>query len=227
MLSAFRRPSYLNTLATAHLDELKTGDLVLFSGRTFAARLVQCFTGSYWSHVGIVVRLPEYGDMPLLWEATRASKLADIRHCEIMDGVQLVPLAEKIASYPGEVFVRRLSGAGAVRTRGRLLKPLLRQWRAHPYCNFALKQFLAWRHGIEAAQWQRGGFCSEFVAEVYKHLQLLPPDKRSIDYVPRDFGPESPLCLLRGRLSPPHLLMPCAPVSTLSLECDQRHIKYI
>lgn len=208
MLSAFRRPTHLTTPATARLHELKTGDLILFSGRTFAARLVQAFTGSYWSHVGIVVRLPEYADTPLLWEATRASKLADIRHREILDGVQLVPLAEKMASYPGEVFVRRLSGAGAARTRCRLLKPLLRKWHAHPYCNFVLKQFLAWWHGLEAAQWQRGGFCSEFVAEVYKHLHLLPPDKRSIDYVPRDFGSESPLCLLRGRLSPPHLLMP-------------------
>lgn len=207
MLSAFRRPTCLGPAATVHLHELKTGDLILFSGRTFAARLVQVFTGSYWSHIGVVVRLPEYGDVPLLWESTRASKLADIRHCQIQDGLQLVSLAEKISSYPGEVFVRRLRGAGAVRTRSRLLKPLLRQWRAHPYCNFALKQFIAWRHGCEAAQWQRGGFCSEFVAEVYKHLQLLPSDKRSIDYVPGDFGPESSLPLLRGRLSPAHLLM--------------------
>lgn len=208
MLSAFRRPTYLSTTSPARLHELQTGDIILFSGRTFAARLVQCFTGSYWSHVGIVVRLPEYGDTPLLWEATRASKLADIRHGEILDGVQLVPLATKIASYSGEVFVRRLTGAGAVRTRGRLLKPLVRQWRAHPYCNFVLKQFLARYYGREAAHWQRGGFCSELVAEVYKHLRLLPLDKPSIDYVPRDFGPESPLALLRGHLSPPHLLTP-------------------
>lgn len=59
MRSAFRRPSFLDAHATARPGELKTGDLVLFSGRTFAARLVQGFTGSYWSHVGIVVRLHE------------------------------------------------------------------------------------------------------------------------------------------------------------------------
>ncbi|HEX6590604.1 MAG TPA: hypothetical protein VF050_01250 [Moraxellaceae bacterium] len=190
------------------LDALKTGDIVLFSGRTFAARLVRCCTGSYWSHVGIVVRLPEYGNVPLLWEATRASKLADIHRGEVFDGVQLVPLAEKLASYPGEVVVRRLVGAETARWRYRRIKPLVRQWAALPYCNFVIKQFKAWWRGHEAAAWQGGGFCSEFVAEVYKHWQLLPADKRSMDYVPADFSPEAALPLLRGRLSPVCPLQP-------------------
>ena len=206
MLSAFRRPSYLAAIPRARLDELQTGDLILFSGRTFAARLVQFFTGSYWSHVGIVLRLPEYGNVPLLWEATRASKLADIHRGEIFDGVQLVSLAEKLASYPGEVVVRRLVGTETAHRRYRRIKPLVRQWCALPYCNFVMKQVTAWWRGHEAVPWQRGGFCSEFVAEVYKHLQLLPPDKRSMDYVPRDFSPDAPLPLLRGRLSAASLL---------------------
>lgn len=206
MLSAFNRPSYLAAIPQARLDELQTGDLVLFSGRTFSARLVQIFTGSYWSHVGIVVRLPEHGDVPLLWEATRASKLADIHKGSTFDGVQLVSLAEKVASYPGEVVVRRLVGAETAKRRYRRIKPLVRQWEALPYSNFVFKQLRAWWRGHEAAAWQRGGFCSEFVAEVYKHLHLLPADKRSMDYVPRDFSPESALPLLRGRLSPASLL---------------------
>jgi hypothetical protein len=207
MLSAFRRPTYLAAVPALRLDELQTGDLVLFSGRTFAARLVQAFTGSYWSHVGIVVRLPEYSE-PLLWEATRASKVADIHRGEIFDGVQLVPLAQKLASYPGEVVVRRLVGAETARRRYRRIKPLVRQWGALPYCNFVIKQLRACWRGHEALAGQRGGFCSEFVAEVYKHLQLLPPDKPSINYVPRDFAPDAPLSLLRGRLAPARLLMP-------------------
>ncbi|MDQ8037717.1 MAG: hypothetical protein REI12_09855 [Pedobacter sp.] len=206
MLSAFNRPSYLAAIPQARLDELQTGDLVLFSGRTFSARLVQLFTGSYWSHVGIVLRLPEHGNVPLLWEATRASKLTDIHKGRSFDGVQLVSLAEKVASYPGEVVVRRLVGTETAQRRYRRIKPLVRQWAALPYCNFVFKQLVAWWRGHEAAAWQRGGFCSEFVAEVYKHLQLLPADKRSMDYVPRDFSPEAPLPLLRGRLSAVSLL---------------------
>lgn len=206
MLSAFRRPSYLAAIPLARLDELQTGDLVLFSGRTLSARLVRFFTDSYWSHVGIVLRLPEYSDEPLLWEATRASKLADIHRGRAFDGVQLVSLAEKVASYPGEVVVRRLVGAETAARRYRRIKPLLRQWYARPYCNFVFKQLVAWWRGHDEAAWQRGGFCSEFVAEVYKHLHLLPTEKRSMDYVPRDFSPETSLPLLRGRLSDVSLL---------------------
>ncbi len=205
MLSAFQRPPYLVETAAVSLAELETGDLILFSGRTLAARLVQGLTGSYWSHVGLVVRRP--GREPLLWEATRASKLADIHFGIAFDGVQLVSLAAKLASYPGETAVRRLLDAGSGRSRYRSVQPLVRQWHARPYCNFAVKKLLAWWHGLEAARRHQGGFCSELVAEVYQHLQLLPPGKPAIDYVPRDFAPEAPLALLRGRLSPPCRLL--------------------
>lgn len=208
MLSAFQRPTYLEHQPATRLDTLRTGDLVLFSGRTLAARLVQAWTGSYWSHVGIVIRLPEYGNAPLLWEVTRASCVADIRHGELLDGVQLVLLADKLASYPGEVAVRRLIGVENGHRRYRRMRPLLHEWGALPYCDFVSKQIRAWWRGREAVPFRQGGFCSEFVAEVYKRLHLLPEDKHSIDYVPRDFGPESSLSLLRGSLSPAVVLVP-------------------
>lgn len=208
MLSSLQRPGYLAQRPPARLADLATGDVVLFSGRTLAARLVQLWTGSYWSHVGLVVRLPEYGDVPLLWEATRASRVADIGLGAHFDGVQLVPLAEKLASYPGEVAVRRLVGLRGGRRHYQQLRPLVQEWHALPYSNFLRKQLKAWWLGGEAASFRRGGFCSEFVAEVYKHLQLLPPHKPSIDYLPRDFAPEQALPLLRGRLSPVYPLRP-------------------
>lgn len=60
LLGALRRPAYLKDAVPLRLQEPDTGDLVLFSGRSLAARLVQGITGSYWSHVGIVVRLPPH-----------------------------------------------------------------------------------------------------------------------------------------------------------------------
>lgn len=205
-MRAFRRPAYLDEAVPLQLQELDTGDLVLFSGRTLSARLVQGFTGSYWSHVGLVVRPP--GEEPLLWESTRASCLPDLRLGQPLDGVQLVPLANKIASYPGEVAVRRLLDAGAGFGRYQRIRPLMWHWHARPYSNFVAKKLQAWWRGQEAAHWRHGGFCSEFVAEVYKHLRLLPPQLPSMDFVPRDFGPEAALPLCRGRLSPVWLLRP-------------------
>lgn len=205
LLQAFRRPGYLQSAAPLALHDLDTGDLVLFSGRTPAARLVQGVTGSYWSHVGLIVRLPEE-DEPLLWECTRASQVADILYGQPLDGVQLVSLSAKVEAYSGEVAIRRLLDAGAGHTRYQRLQPLMRDWHARPYCNFAVKRLRVWGGGKKAAHWRHGGFCSEFVAEVYKRLRLLPRGLRTQDVVPRDFSPDTGLPLLRGQLSPVCLL---------------------
>lgn len=205
-LHAFRRPDYLDRAPALCLDELETGDIVLFSGRSLSARLVQGATGSYWSHVGLVLRLPGWSG-PLLWESTRASRVADIRRGVPLDGVQLVSLAGKVAAYPGEVAARRLLDAGAGHARYQRMRPLVRDWHARPYRNFLAKALQAWWSGEETApHWQRGGFCSELVAEVYKQLRLLPAQRPSRAFLPRDFGPESGMQLCRGRLSPVGLL---------------------
>lgn len=187
--------------------QLRTGDLVLFAGTTLSSRIVQIFTLSRWSHVGVIVRLPEYGDQPLLWELTRDNKLADIHHGVLGDGVQLVSLDEKLKSYQGEVAIRRLSTGIAELQRLSQLRELLQCWQAKPYRNILRKNLCAWWWGDHATAIARqGGFCSEFVAEIYKSWQLLPHDRPSRHYLPHDFAPESPLKLLQGALSPAWML---------------------
>ena len=188
--------------------QLNTGDLVLFSGTTFSSRIVQLFTLSRWSHIGVIVRLPEHGNKPLLWELTRASKLHDI-HCgaSLGDGLQLVSLDDKLSSYIGDVAIRRLRGGCDEDNRLLLLRQLLSHWQAKPYRNIVHKNISAWWHGEEAATISKqGGFCSEFVAELYKSWQLLPSDRPSRYYVPQDFAPSASLKLLQGRLSTAWLL---------------------
>ncbi|HEX4869195.1 MAG TPA: hypothetical protein VFV15_00515, partial [Moraxellaceae bacterium] len=188
------------------LEDLETGDIVLFSGRGLSARLVQGVTGSYWSHVGLVLRLPGRRE-PLLWESTRASAVVDVRRGVPLDGVQLVSLAVKLADYPGEVAARRLLDAGAAHARYRRMRPLLRAWHAWPYRNFLTKALRAWWSGEEdGLHGAQGGFCSELVAEVYQQLGLLSRQRPSRAFVPRDFGPEAGMQLCRGRLSPVGLL---------------------
>lgn len=187
-------------------DHLKTGDLVLFSGRSLAARIVRGFTGSRWSHVGLVVRLPEMPQTPLLWEATRASKVHDITEGKPFDGVQLVALDDRIASYQGVVAVRRLQQVHTDSQARVLLETLIEAWRAKPYRNFVRQHISAWVRGEEALSFSRGGFCSELVAEVYRRWSLLPADRPAHHYVPRDFGCEAGVPLLRGGLSPAYLL---------------------
>lgn len=183
-------------------ENLKTGDIVLFSGDTFAARLVRCFTGSPWSHVGLVVRLPDMPGTPLLWEATRASKVSDISHGRAFDGVQLVSLDDRVVSYRGRIAVRRLQGVSADAEARARLDALMQAWHALPYRNFVRKHLSAWLRGSESLAWRKGGFCSELVAEVYRQWRLLPAERPAAHYVPRDFAPDDGVPLLRGSLSP-------------------------
>lgn len=188
--------------------QLNTGDLVLFSGTTFSSRIVQLFTFSRWSHIGVIVRLPEHDNKPLLWELTRASKLPDIHYgASLGDGVQLVSLDDKLSSYVGDVAIRRLRGGCDEAKRLVLLRELLADWQAKPYRNIIQKNLSAWWRGEEATTIsQQGGFCSEFVAELYKSWQLLPSDRPSRYYVPQDFAQNASLKLLQGRLSSAWLL---------------------
>jgi hypothetical protein len=187
--------------------QLNTGDLVLFSGTTLSSRIVQLFTFSRWSHIGVVVRLPEYGNQPLLWELTRASKLPDVKYGALGDGVQLVSLDDKLKTYAGDVAIRRLRGGCDEEKRLLLLRELLANWQTKPYRNIVHKNLSAWWRGEEATTISKqGGFCSEFVAEVYKRWQLLPSDRPSRYYTPQDFAPNSSLKLLQGRLSSAWLL---------------------
>ncbi|PTQ89986.1 hypothetical protein [Agitococcus lubricus] len=184
-------------------QQLQTGDLVLFSGTSWSSRLVQVFTLSRWSHIALVVRLPEYPDQLLLWEVTRASKLHDIQHGQSMDGVQLVNLDAKLASYQGQVAIRRLKTKLNEQQRLQHLRHLLAAWRHKPYCNIVRKNLYAWWHGNAASSiGHQGGFCSELIAEIYQRWQLLPADRPARYYVPQDFAPSAALKLVNGGLSP-------------------------
>ena len=87
---------------------LKTGDIVLFSGKGGISDWIKLFTGGLWSHIGMVLQLPQ-GDMVLIWESTTLNNIADFETGTARKGVQLVPLSERIQSYDGGVAIRRLS----------------------------------------------------------------------------------------------------------------------
>jgi chloramphenicol 3-O-phosphotransferase len=78
--------------------DLKTGDLVFFSGQSAFSRAVQLFSASPWSHVGMVLNLPQY-DFICLYEATALFDVRDLDSGVFRDGVQLVPLSQRLEQY--------------------------------------------------------------------------------------------------------------------------------
>ena len=87
-------------------SDLKTGDLVLFSGATFFSSVIKWVIGGKWSHVGVVVRSRHFPGRVLLWEATTLADLADVETGRAASGVQLVYLSDRLARYAGEFKLR-------------------------------------------------------------------------------------------------------------------------
>ena len=89
--------------------DLKTGDIILFSGKSLISRMIRLFTFSRWSHIGLVIR-DRRTDELLLWEATTDNIVDDYELGPRRRCVQLVKLEEKIRHYRGVVAVRHLRG---------------------------------------------------------------------------------------------------------------------
>ncbi|MBF5057157.1 hypothetical protein Y5W_02451 [Alcanivorax sp. 521-1] len=152
----------------------------------------------------MVVCLPG-DDRPLVLEAVGASESADLHLGRPVAGVALVPLAEKLRDYPGDVVLRRREGAPLCPRRQRLVARLVCRLLHRPYKNFVLCNALDLLSGFTRPPDRRGWFCSELVAEMYRRLGWLPRDIRVAGFVPGDF--DSPrLALREGALGEPRVL---------------------
>ncbi len=168
-----------------NIEDLKSGDVVLFSGKGFISRLIQLATWSPYSHVGLVLK-DKRGT--LLWESTTLSTLPDINTGELTKGVQLVCLKDRIDIYDGKVAVRQLKTPLSAEQEAayRLFRDEVRG-RAYEKSKVALA-----RSAIDLISGQSEDlstlFCSEMNAEAYQRMKLIDESKSSAEYTPADFA---------------------------------------
>ncbi|MFN3712638.1 MAG: hypothetical protein ACK4SX_03145 [Alcanivoracaceae bacterium] len=186
-------------LPSMSLPALQTGDLLLFSGRGWSSDVIRWFTGSNWTHVGVIVCLDEAGE-PLVFESTLSPESVDLFRGEACSGVTLVPLSRRIADYQGDIVLRRREGAPLGGRQRRLVRRLVQRLYRRPYRHYLWRQLLDAWPGVRRDY--RGMFCSELVAELYRRLGWLPRDIRAGGYVPGHFGQDEFL-LQEGALSAP------------------------
>lgn len=182
---------------------LKTGDIVFFSGKGGISAGIKWATLSRWSHVGMILILPEY-DFVTLWESTTLSSLVDLDTKVPTKGVQLVPLSARVASYGGGIAVRQLQGVELAGTEIKALMELRRRISGRPYEEHKIELIKAAYDGPLGRNSEdlSSLFCSEMVAEAYQRLGLLGETKPSNEYTPADFSERRELTLLRGSLGP-------------------------
>ena len=183
-------------------SELKTGDIILFSGKGGISAGIKWITLSRWSHVGMIVVLPEY-DFVTVWESTTLSSLVDLDTKVPRKGVQLVPLSLRVEDYPGDIAVRQLIDVTFDEHALRQLMELRREFVGREYEQDKIELIKAAYDGPfgRNAEDVTSLFCSELVAEAYQGLGLLGEEKRSNEYTPADFSAAMQLDLLKGSLS--------------------------
>ncbi len=186
---------------------LKTGDLVFFAGRGLVSDSIKAVTDSRWSHVAMVMVLPEY-DFVCLWESTTLSNLKDLNLGHSHEGVQLVPLSTRLRHYEGDMALRKLEDVRLGKRDLQKLMALRRRLSGRPYEESTLELMTAAYDGPLGEQKENLSslFCSELVAETYQALGLIRcgrKDKSSNEYTPADFseGTEN-LPWIRGHLGP-------------------------
>jgi hypothetical protein len=186
-----QRPEYPDVRS-----DLKTGDLVLFSGASFFSGVIKWAIGGKWSHVGVVVRLASLPGRVLLWESTTLADLPDAETGRAQAGVQLVFLSERLATYHGEFKLRQLDKPVTPAMEA-ALATLRARLSGRPYEQDKLElinaAFAGW-FGRSRGERLNSLFCSELVAEAYQAMGLLPepPHGRpSNEYTPRDFSRRS------------------------------------
>lgn len=182
---------------------LRTGDILLFAGRGLVSDTVRVFTRSHWSHIGMVVHLPDVPG-PLVLEATTLSESNDVFCGAPVRGIGLVPFDCKVREYPGEVALRQRVGPALDQVQEKLLRRLVQRLRHRPYKNYLFCHMRGLLTGRERGDYD-AMFCSELVAELYRRVGWLDKKVAPRRFVPGSFAAPDFL-LQNGFLASPLML---------------------
>jgi hypothetical protein len=202
------RPQRTITLED-YLKEARTGDVVLFESDGFEARLVQCATGSRYSHVAMVIVIDPVprdigGSGVYLWHAPSSAlrSLPDLLYDppRAKDGPQLndLPTALNLFRNVKEIDVRRFTvaqgtthpwGAPSVGPDDALVKFIRKEHGKHYESNLIeLVKSAEDTFTSKNTTNLREYFCSELVAETFKEFGIMLTEEASNEFTPRNFS---------------------------------------
>jgi len=174
-------------------DKFDTGDIILFSGKNFwFSYMVEYFTGSPFSHIGIVLKNPTQIDPKLkglhLLESGEENVKDEVDNKKKF-GVQIIPLEDKIKNYDGKVVYRKLNWSKNNMTRNILIWLIYQKIQNKPY-DINIFDFICAGLKLDIGDKQKTNefFCSALVAFIYTKMGLLKEDTNWTLWSPKDFN---------------------------------------
>lgn len=190
------------------LDRLQTGDLFFLKGKWKESRLIEMIEKSPWSHIAMVVRLPEFQE-PLLWEATPLDDLEDVIMHKHKKGPQLTLLTQRLHAMQSisNFAFRKLETERTPEMNAALLRFIGDVHEAaFPDDRTLLSEVLEGRANVKAPY--DNFFCSELVAASYIAMGLLGDERVPNSYWPVDFAePNQPALLGQAKLGEQWMLL--------------------
>lgn len=95
-----------------NINELETGDIILFSGNYIISNIIEFITNSKYSHIAVIIKNPNFFDDKMEGIYMLESGYEDKPDCEngrIKFGVQLTKLDDVIKNYKGDIYIRKLT----------------------------------------------------------------------------------------------------------------------
>ncbi|KAF0975192.1 hypothetical protein FDP41_005945 [Naegleria fowleri] len=207
-------------------NELRTGDIILHSGKGTFSKAIQLGFSSTWSHLSLVVKnpprdllklynVPEDSSTSTMSQPSYSSIYVVESETDTVDnkeggGIQFVELRQWLLDYlkrdPTDLCVlRRLTvpgsnNDGSLQDSFSNLTPYLYEAHTKKY-ETPKSELLKCVIKRNTARNDSNVFCSEFVAECFVRMGLLPNNTVTCNYGPKDFSTETNLVntvLLKG-----------------------------
>lgn len=178
-----------------HMDEYDTGDILLFSDKTFVPSLIiEYVCGSKFSHIGMILKDPVYIKPELtglyILESTGVSHICDVEDNKIKTGAQIRKLEDVCKDYAGAIFWRKLHVTRDA-TFYKTITEVHEIIHNTPY-DFNPREWLEGLFNIKLGDVQLTSrfFCSAMISYIYHQLELLDKDTPWSIIRPKDWGTE-------------------------------------
>lgn len=190
-------------------DEFETGDLILFhtnhDGSLFG-RLIQFFTGSNYSHVGMILRDPTFIDKKLVGLLFLESAWENFPDCENNVkklGAEIVDL-ERMMQGTGSMnlYYRKLTLKNGKKIDENKMKEIHKVIHNKPYDTVPNDWLQAFFNIDTKPQKEDRFWCSALVGYVYTKLGLLPKDTDWSILRPDFFSDSNKCDLIDAELGP-------------------------